>query len=98
MHWFWRATIAVGVGAVSTLGVHQATRFIYYMFPFSPGRLVVAMCMILTIPPVTSIYTYVLLARRFGPWLIDPETRCRGCHYILRGITEPRWPECGERI
>lgn len=26
------------------------------------------------------------------------ETRCRKCRYILRGITEPRCPECGERI
>jgi hypothetical protein len=26
------------------------------------------------------------------------ETRCRKCGYILRGITEPRCPECGERI
>ena len=28
----------------------------------------------------------------------DPETRCRKCGYILRGISEPRCPECGERI
>ena len=28
----------------------------------------------------------------------DAETRCRQCDYILRGITEPRCPECGERI
>ncbi len=26
------------------------------------------------------------------------ETRCRVCGYILRGIPEPRCPECGERI
>ena len=26
------------------------------------------------------------------------ETRCRKCGYILRGISEPRCPECGERI
>jgi len=26
------------------------------------------------------------------------ETRCRRCGYILRGITEPRCSECGERI
>ena len=26
------------------------------------------------------------------------ETRCRKCGYILRGLTEPRCPECGERI
>lgn len=28
----------------------------------------------------------------------DRETRCRNCGYILRGISEPRCPECGERI
>lgn len=28
----------------------------------------------------------------------DYETRCRRCGYILRGLTEPRCPECGERI
>jgi predicted RNA-binding Zn-ribbon protein involved in translation (DUF1610 family) len=26
------------------------------------------------------------------------ETRCRKCGYILRGITEPRCPECGTSI
>ena len=34
------------------------------------------------------------LSQRYG----DSETRCRRCHHILRGITEPRCPECGERI
>lgn len=28
----------------------------------------------------------------------DDETRCRKCRHILRGISEPRCPECGERI
>jgi preprotein translocase subunit SecY len=28
----------------------------------------------------------------------DGETRCRRCGYILRGLSEPRCPECGERI
>ena len=28
----------------------------------------------------------------------DKETRCRKCQYILRGLPEPRCPECGERI
>lgn len=29
---------------------------------------------------------------------LDCEIRCRKCGYILRGISEPRCPECGERI
>ena len=28
----------------------------------------------------------------------DDETRCRKCHHILRGLTEPRCPECGTAI
>lgn len=28
----------------------------------------------------------------------DGETRCRKCNYILRGLSEPRCPECGEPI
>ncbi len=28
----------------------------------------------------------------------DGETHCRKCKYILKGISEPRCPECGERI
>ena len=28
----------------------------------------------------------------------DGETRCRTCGYILRGLSEPRCPECGTPI
>ena len=28
----------------------------------------------------------------------DADCRCRKCGYILRGISEPRCPECGERV
>lgn len=28
----------------------------------------------------------------------DEECRCRRCGHILRGLSEPRCPECGERI
>lgn len=41
---------------------------------------------------VSSAY---VLRRRLT---MDTETRCRKCDYILRGISEPRCPECGERI
>lgn len=47
-----------------------------------------------------SIVGLVLLAilPKVGNAPSDGETRCRKCGYILRGITEPRCPECGERI
>ena len=46
------------------------------------------------IPPIMlGLFVYEKLRR-------DPhgETRCRKCGYILRGLTEPRCSECGERI
>ncbi len=45
---------------------------------------------------VLAFVVYGLLTRYYGPG--DTETRCRTCRYILRGITEPRCPECGEAI
>jgi hypothetical protein len=48
---------------------------------------------------LVAFATYGILTRFFGPKLFSPnETRCRKCGYILRGISEPRCPECGERI
>jgi hypothetical protein len=46
---------------------------------------------------VPALLLYRRLSRRNHP-LVDPETRCRKCGYIFRGLTEPRCPECGERI
>lgn len=39
-------------------------------------------------------FAFRLVQKRSG----DRETRCRRCGFILRGLTEPRCPECGERI
>ena len=47
---------------------------------------------------VVTAFAADQLAIRFGLPGDDLETRCRSCGYILRGITEPRCPECGERI
>jgi hypothetical protein len=46
--------------------------------------------------PVLGIVLIVWLLRKKRA--DDRETRCRKCGYILRGITEPRCPECGEKI
>ncbi len=46
-----------------------------------------------------ALTTYRLLTRFMGMKVGSArETRCRKCNHILRGITEPRCPECGERI
>jgi hypothetical protein len=46
---------------------------------------------------LVGVVVFALLDR-LNPKSREPETRCRKCRYILRGIPEPRCPECGERI
>jgi hypothetical protein len=45
-----------------------------------------------------SIAVYSWTTKRFGPEGPFRETYCRKCGHILRGISEPRCPECGEKI
>lgn len=47
-----------------------------------------------SVPCFVAVTVYSAIFRRKA----DAETRCRRCSYILRGISEPRCPECGERI
>ena len=48
---------------------------------------------------LVAISVYGLMTRCLGAHeSFDGETHCRKCGYILRGITEPRCSECGERI
>ena len=91
MHWFWRGTIAVVVGVVPALWAWRAT------FPFASPLPAAVFVVIMAALPSCAVYGYI--CARYGPGAIDRlETRCRKCQYILRGITEPRCPECGERI
>ena len=48
---------------------------------------------------VIGIYSWIRSARLEGRMrTIREETCCRRCGHILRGISEPRCPECGEHI
>jgi hypothetical protein len=96
MHWFWRASIAVvgsfaGVTCVSFAVFRLGGIATLAKWPVALGLRVVGLCM-----PI-ALYALVtwLFPAKTG-W--DRETRCRQCGYILRGISEPRCPECGERI
>lgn len=84
MHWFWRILIPM-----------VAVEFYAVVFGIPD---VASGLLLTTIPALLAIILYAWLTKRFGPECIGPETRCRKCGYILRGITEPRCPECGERI
>jgi hypothetical protein len=97
MHWFWRGTIAVVTGPVCGLSftfcLARITKFIDARIPEA-----CEVCLTLMPTALCAVVIFLVLTRLYGPKYIDPETRCRKCQCILRGITEPRCPECGERI
>lgn len=48
---------------------------------------------------VLGVVAYEVLTRRFGKMeLTAVHSRCRRCGHILKGLTQPRCPECGESI
>jgi uncharacterized paraquat-inducible protein A len=96
MHWFWRATVAV-VGSLIFLTTLQFLLIrssgiqLFASLPFG-----IALRLFSLLLPIAL---YALLTHIFpGQPQRDRETRCRRCDYILRGIPEPRCPECGEQI
>lgn len=96
LHWFWRAAIAVLVGSGVNIAINVGLARLLPEAAYGSTPLFVALALVrVTIPVVAyGLLTYWLGARTPA----DRETRCRGCGYILRGISEPRCPECGERI
>jgi hypothetical protein len=114
MHWFWRAAIVVVasvlIGTVLPFRLDLwMPRPVYWMdfwithsTNHDPDgwawRFSTAMSYLL--PTVlATLASYGLLSWFLGPVAAkDCEPRCRKCRYILRGISEPRCPECGERI
>ena len=111
MHWFWRAVIAVWAAGGGTLlvsvllwkPIDAAYWWLVGHWGASTGMPVLAdaaASLILFELPVliAGLVGYGVVTRLFGPTRREAETRCRKCDYILRGLTEPRCPECGERI
>jgi hypothetical protein len=96
MHWFWRATIGTAAG----FGIWSiaAPLFSGILNRTMPGRIFgpLALWIMLFVALLTHAIaaSVSVLLRSPAP---TPETRCRKCGYILRGITDPRCPECGER-
>jgi len=109
MHWFWRAAIAMVIPFIASPFVSY---LLYKMF-FKPTlprsfsqfaadylnpRSLAINLIGYSILFGMAVGLYAFLTRKFAPHPYDPETRCRKCGYILRGITEPRCSECGEKI
>ncbi len=67
------------------------------LFPFASPLAATIFVVGMAALPTCAIYGYLTV--RYGPDAIhDTELRCRKCGYNLRGLTEPRCPECGEAI
>ena len=96
MHWFWRAAIAVLVGALG--GWLLIGTVLSWVNAPVAGIWIGSIPLILL--QITPVCAYGLLTYYFRPnrYLWDGEIHCRKCGYILRGIPEPRCSECGERI
>lgn len=108
VHWFWRAAIAAGAACLASGlvwdGTEIAWRAAIEWMPPSLRRVgepdAVLVPLLICLPAIlVAFIVYGLLTRVLGSGAgADGETRCRKCGYILRGISAPRCPECGERI
>ena len=100
MHWFWRATLAVAINVASFFGVRFVVPIIISSIRPSSTEVWIIEMSALVLLAVVGISVYGILTYHFHPkkHFLDGETRCRKCGYILRGISEPRCSECGERI
>lgn len=91
MHtWNVRITIVLGALAVAAWGF-AFTQEVFNWYPQPPT--VFWLPVVLTGAAIVGwVLTTITAGRR------DSETRCRACGHILRGLSEPRCPECGEPI
>ena len=97
MHWLQRA------GKATIWGILVCSALVALTFAIGStigGEPSPAMAIIiwLTFVLIPSHFATAYAFHRLGDGVSDGETRCRKCNYILRGLTEPRSPECGEAI
>lgn len=96
MHWAWRGALAVLMACAVLLPVNYILKRTLRLKVLADP--VYQICTEVTYMAV-PVVAYGVLTRACGPGRrCDRETRCRRCGYILRGLVEPRCPECGERI
>ena len=96
-HWFWRAAIAVLEGCLAFAALIALSYVLREVTGYRPDGIFIIgyFCVVVVLPTLfcTAVAAIIRTRREF-----DNETRCRKCRYILRGIPEPRCPECGEQI
>ena len=68
--------------------------------PYKIARplLPLAFALVSTLPAATiGLLVFIWTTSRFAP-SSDSECRCRMCGYILKGLSKPQCPECGEAV
>jgi hypothetical protein len=99
MHWFWRGSIAVVISVFTSVVVNWVSHRWISAMGAVPNAYEVGLSLARRIiPALAAVCVYGILTFCYGPESNDRETHCRKCGYILRGISEPRCSECGERI
>ena len=89
MHWFPQAVIAAFLSWLAGAIIFAGSLALYFwvLRTFGEWSTIVMGSLITSLAMVALI---VLWRRR--------HLHCRKCVHILRGISEPRCPECGEKI
>ena len=111
LRWFWRGGIAAAIGlTVNAISVawltegpledlgHGMWSKVNSVLAWSDATTLVFW--VICGAPIFALTfgVYGLLTWRFAPGEPIVELHCRRCHHILRGLSEPRCPECGEAI
>lgn len=109
MHWFWRAAVS----GILAYVLFITAVLLGNRLPFSLNSILFDLRVALFgdadpySPFPAVLFQALCFIPAFGAGLLlfscldvrpANETRCRKCGYILRGLSEPRCPECGERI
>ncbi|MHC4445183.1 MAG: hypothetical protein ACYTF1_05510 [Planctomycetota bacterium] len=100
MHWFWRAMIAVTASFVSLCALKLVAHLLNSKIAITTNTVEAIGISVYILYSIIGISIYGILTHYLHPQrnFLDRETPCRMCGYILRGITVPRCPECGENI
>ena len=94
-----RIIVAVVVGAIAGIALYAGfevvvSRWVAVVSGEGWFLGMFILSIVLASPIIATVLAHVLTPKE----RLDGETRCRKCGYILKGLTEPRCSECGERI
>ncbi len=89
-----RIIVSVIVGGIAGFAVYRLGLIVMSRSGSADQRWFFLLSIFLTGPIIATVLARVLTPKA----RLDGHTRCGKCGYILKGLTEPRCSECGERI